>query len=87
MSVHDAELGDIYVDEQGKLWRVIALTREPVVEVEEVEGRAYNPQSHAYAQQLSCVPSSAEVPIIRDRKSGGVSGFMWKGFKRIWRKS
>lgn len=64
MSVHDAELGDLYVDESGKLWRVVALCGEPTVHVQEVE---------------SLTPDS---PV---KRSGGVSGFMWSGYKRIHR--
>jgi streptogramin lyase len=37
MSIHDAEPSDVYVDEQGKLWRVIGKFSEPAVTVEEVE--------------------------------------------------
>jgi len=64
MSVHDAELGDLYTDESGKLWRVVGLCREPTVHVQEVE---------------SLTPDS---PV---KQSGGVSGLMWQGFKRIHR--
>ena len=64
MSVHDAELGDLYVDETGKLWRVMMLCGEPTVHVQEVE---------------TLTPGS---PVTR---SGGVSGFMWHGYKRIHR--
>ncbi len=38
MSVHDAEPGDIYVDKDGKLWRVVGVCKDPTVTVEEVEG-------------------------------------------------
>jgi hypothetical protein len=31
MRVHDAAIGDIYVDENGKLWRCIATCKEPTV--------------------------------------------------------
>jgi hypothetical protein len=64
MSVHDAELGDIYVDDDGKLWRVIAICGEPTVHVQEVE------------------TVTPESPV---KKLGGVSGFMWHGFRRIHR--
>jgi hypothetical protein len=37
MSVHDAELGDVYVDDQGKLWRVFMKCGEPTVHVQEIE--------------------------------------------------
>lgn len=37
MSVYDAEPNDIYVDEHGKLWRVVGVIHSPSVIVEEVE--------------------------------------------------
>lgn len=64
MSVHDAELGDIYVDGAGKLWRVIAICGEPTVRVQEVE---------------SLAPGNALT------MNGGISGYMWHGFRRIYR--
>jgi hypothetical protein len=88
MSVHDAEPGDIYVDNQGKLWRVVWKLDQPSVGVEEVEGRAPMPQS-AYANQAAqaqAYQAPRPVELIRAQQSGGVSGCMWEGFKRIWRK-
>jgi hypothetical protein len=64
MSVHDAAPGDIYVDEHGKLWRVVGIVGEPSVIVDEIETR------------------SPDSPVQR---TGGVSGLMWNGFKRIHR--
>ncbi len=64
MSVHDAEPADLYVDDSGKLWRVIGTCGEPTVYIQEVE---------------TLTPDS---PVTR---SGGVSGIMWNGFKRIYR--
>ncbi len=37
MSVHSADLNDLYADADGKLWRVIALCGEPTVTVQEIE--------------------------------------------------
>ena len=37
MSIHDAEPNDIYIDEFGKLWRVVGIVGEPSVIVEEIE--------------------------------------------------
>jgi hypothetical protein len=37
VSVHDAEPGDIYVDAEGKLWRVLWTCREPTVCLQAVE--------------------------------------------------
>jgi hypothetical protein len=65
MSVHEAEPGDLYVDHDGKLWRVVSVCGEPTVTVEEVEN-----------------PSPRHPPV---RRSGGVSGGMWMGWKRIHR--
>ncbi len=38
--MHGAELNDLYADEEGKLWRVIAICGEPTVTVAEVEPSA-----------------------------------------------
>jgi hypothetical protein len=64
MSVHDAQLDDLYIDAAGKLWRVIALCGEPTVHVQEVE------------------TMTPDNPV---KMAGGVSGYMWYGFKRIHR--
>jgi len=64
MSVHDAQPNDVYVDDSGKLWRVVGVCGEPTVIVQEVE------------------PDAPESPV---KRSGGVSGLMWNGFKRIHR--
>ncbi len=72
MTVHDAEPGDVYVDEAGKLWRCVSICREPTVTMDEVEVGDNN-------LAVNGVPARA-------RSSGGVSGLMWNGWKRIWRK-
>ena len=64
MSVHEAQPMDVYVDAQGKLWRVVGIFGEPAVTVEEIESQTPND------------------PL---RKTGGVSGCMWHGFKRVVR--
>lgn len=64
MSVHEAQPGDVYVDDKGKLWRVIGVCGEPTVIVREIE------------------TVTPESPVTR---SGGVSGYMWHGWKRIHR--
>ena len=85
MSVHDAEPGDIYVDALGKLWRVIAICRDPTVTVEEVEGHVPSPVNYGgVVGQIGMASSSPQ--IVKARQSGGVGGLMWHGFKRIWRK-
>ena len=70
MSVHDAEPDDIYVDAAGKLWRVIGVCGEPTVIMREIED---------VSRDDGTVPNPAR------RISGGVSGLMWQGFKRILR--
>lgn len=89
MSVNDAEPMDIYVDSQGKLWRCVGVCRDPTVIFEEVEGHTPEPVNNWAAAQgmgivnANCTPQ--RTPIIKDRKSGGVSGCMWNGWKRIFR--
>lgn len=90
MSVHDAQPNDIYVDNTGKLWRCVGVCHEPTVIFEEVEGRTAAPPDltmQAQGQLLAQQYRAPEAPpIIKDRKSGGVGGFMWNGWKRIFRK-
>lgn len=76
MSVHDAQPGDIYVDECGKLWRVKFTISDPSVEVEEVEPRFYTEQVGNGVYRMVRQPEC---------RSGAVSGLMWNGFKRIYR--
>lgn len=88
MSIHDAELSDIYVDENGKLWRCVMTCAEPTVTFEAVEGYLQSPPSpyqnvHGVAQ---IGLSSPQPSLVHPRKSGGVSGAMWNGWKRIYRK-
>lgn len=88
MDITDAEFGDIYVDPQGKLWRVVGICREPTVTLESVEGRTEPPIVYSALAQGQIAQSSyppPAPPIIKDRKHGGISGLMWEGFKRIWR--
>jgi len=66
MTIHDAEPGDIYVDDSGKIWRCISICPEPTVKFVEIEQT-----------------QGAQARLSRD---GGVSGLMWKGWRRIWRK-
>lgn len=39
MSIHDARAGDLYVDKDGKLWRVLWTCEEPSLGMVEVENR------------------------------------------------
>jgi hypothetical protein len=93
MSVHDAEPGDIYTDERGKLWRIVAVCHQPTVEAEEVEGTLYDPNvpqaPNAAAAAVGINLGQFGVSsarINKQRKSGGTNGLMWNGWKRIWRK-
>lgn len=88
MSTHDAELDDIYVDKQGKLWRCISICHEPTVGFEAVEGYvpSSNPNLHAAAQaQMNWSPPTPQ--IVKPQQRGGVNGLMWEGWKRIHRPS
>lgn len=85
-TVHDAEPGDIYVDSAGKLWRCMATCHEPTVTFEEVEGRVFAHNHHLAGVGQAYVGPAPPPPIIRDRRSGGVTGLMWDGWKRIFRK-
>jgi len=87
MSTHDAEQSDIYVDENGKLWRCIMTCNEPTVTFEAVEG--YLPVPQAAINQMMAAQNVPMYPpqpaLIHPRKSGGVSGAMWNGWKRVYR--
>lgn len=94
MSVHDAQPADIYVDKQGKLWRCVGICHEPTAIFEEVEGRTPDPPEWAsagvggtgfYPDHVFLSHGPRKVEIIRARVSGGVTGLMWEGWKRIYR--
>lgn len=90
MSVHDAEPGDIYADEQGKLWRIVGVCHEPTVIAEEVEGTLHDPHAPAApnaAQAIGVGWAQGLMPrasIQKARRSGGMGGLMWNGWQRIW---
>lgn len=87
MTIHDAEPGDIYVDARGKLWRIISTCREPTVTAEEVEGQVEPFKLEPANDQAQAAYYAYQVPqIIKARQGGGISGLMWQGWKRIWRK-
>lgn len=67
MSVHNAVPGDVYRDASGQLWQVVATCHEPTVTVE----------------QLFKVDEAVERKGEMTRMSGGVSGQMWYGFKKL----
>lgn len=88
LSVHDAQPGDIYVDELGKLWRCMAVWSEPTVQFEMVEGYVQPPPGlmQAGGAQAACLNNYPPLPeIVKPTCRGGVSGLMWKGWQRIFR--
>lgn len=68
MSVHTAKPGDIYLDKDGKPWTVTSRCDEPMVTAVRL-----------YIQE-EVHPHQAEV---NSRQSGGVSGAMWTGWKKL----
>lgn len=82
----DAINGDVYVDEEGKLWRVIYTCPEPTLCMEELEPHPQpNPVLLHQAMQNCQTPLTLPLPPRR-KKEGGVSGQIWNGFKRVYRK-
>lgn len=90
MSVHDAEPGDIYADEQGKLWRIVGVCHQPTVIAEEVEGTLNDPNAAQLLPNIGVALGGQlgmpRAQIVKARRSGGTGGLMWSGWKRIWRK-
>jgi hypothetical protein len=84
VSIHDAEPNDIYVDQDGKLWRVLWTLSQPSVGVEAVEPNGYIPPPEHTVNIATGQP--LEGVFLREHRQGGVSGIMWNGFKRIYRK-
>lgn len=81
----DAQLDDLFVDDQDRIWRCVGVINEPSVIMEELEGHTQAPPDyHAMATMQARPPDPP--PIIKERKNGGVSASMWTGFRRIWRK-
>ena len=85
MSVRDAVPGDIYVDPDGKLWRVISTCKEPTVTLEAVEPKGFIPEPPNMLQPFPMVDHSAGR-YLRDRKGGAVSAPIFEGLRRIWRR-
>lgn len=97
-TIAGSEPGDIYADENGKLWRILSVVREPMVEAEEVEGTLHDP---ADAQQMSQYGGrdalivggimgsviSHRSSIVKHRRRGHLGADLWGGFVRIWRKA
>lgn len=87
MTVHDAQLADVYVDKQGRLWRCIMTCHEPTVTFEAVEGYVPGPAGgfQGAAQAMPYVPSTPQ--IVKPQQRGGINGLMFEGWKRIFRPS
>lgn len=83
---------DIFVDGQGKLYRVIAVERVPVITLEEVEGHLYDPNA-----PLNIIPACIQTafptmsvcrqaPEIRKAQvKREITDEFWTAWKRIWR--
>lgn len=87
-TVHDAQLADVYVDKQGKLWRCIMTCHEPTVTFEAVEG--YVPSSNPGLQGAAQAQANWPPPppqIVKPQQRGGINGLMFDGWKRIFRPS
>lgn len=67
MSVHTAELGDVYRDKDGRLWIVRSYCEQPTVTMERLFPAGED-------------PLCAKGEYV---KGGGVSGLMWQGFVKL----
>lgn len=93
MSISESNLGDLYMDENGKLWRVIGLLSEPSITMEKVEPEAQpnpaygNPGGQGgMGGTIGTYQPQPFLPLpYRQKKGGGVYGAMWNGFKRIYK--
>lgn len=90
MSVNDAEPGDIYADHNGKLWRIIAITHQPTITAEEVEGTLHDPNAplppNVGAGGIFWAGGmTPRATIQKARRTGGIGGLMWSDWTRIWR--
>jgi hypothetical protein len=84
--MNDTNVGDLFMDKQGKLWRAVAYCPEPTLTVEELEPDPQpNPALIQQAFQQMQQPATLPLPP-RKKMTGGVSGLMWQGFKRIYSK-
>ena len=90
--ISDAQEGDIYTDDVGKLWRVTMVVHEPAVTVEEVEGTLYDPNRPQYYQMpgggVGVLQGTLSQPaeIRKARHSMPTSNALWRGWTRIWRR-
>lgn len=83
MSTHNSEPGEIYIDKNKKLWRVLYYCGEPTVTMEELEPEPQpNPALVAQALQAQQQPRTLPLPP-RKQICGGVNGLMWDGFRKM----
>lgn len=75
----DTEPGDIFVDENGKLWRVSWITTHPTTCLEEVEGTLVDDAA------LSAFYGSPQKHIHKAQRSGALNCLLFEGFKVIHR--
>ena len=68
MSIKDARPGDIYVDEFGKVWRVMSYCSEPTVGMERLE----------LADDIRNSPVT-----LPHKKHAAVNAELWSGFKLL----
>lgn len=75
--VRDAQVGDVYVDQHGKLYQVTKTWREPTVSM----------KRYLVSRDDAAYLGSDESPDNPGEQimHGGVSGLMWEGFRRIYR--
>lgn len=92
--IADAQPGDLYIDANGKLWRILEVVREPTVTAEEVEGTLWDPNAPmqlgapqirgAVLVQGMIAPMAASINKAKWIKT--TADACWVGFTRIWRK-
>jgi hypothetical protein len=89
--IQDAETGDIYVDGDGKLWRILSVVHEPTIEAEEVEGTLYDPNApivQGSSMGASAVNSYQSIvhraSIQKAKRKAPTCADVWSGFVRIW---
>lgn len=81
--ISNPKIGDIFRDENGRLWRVTQYLASPSISMEAVEPNA--PLNPNYLNQLlGSQQQSATVPLFRDKLFDSIDASMWNGFNRIW---
>ena len=89
--IKDAEPGDIYVDGDGKLWRILSVVHEPTVEAEEVEGTLFDPNApkhlgfeHSVSSMNTYQQLALPASIRKVKRKAPTCSDVWVGFARIW---